>query len=574
MKKSIRILIPLILAITIILCMAWYLLIYDREFTRDMFVFCARFFEQNGKHETSSWLYDLAYRQAGDNDAIAIELAEQHKKGGNFTKAEYTLSKAIADGGSADLYVALCQTFLEQDKVLDAVNMLNNISNPDIKTQIDAMRPAAPTCSPEPGFYNQYISVTVEGDAPTLFVNIDGEYPSTQEDLYEIPVKLQEGENTIYAVAVSPEGLVSPVSIFGFTVGGVIEEVVFNDDALESAIRQQLAVSDDSILYSNDLWTITEFTIPSEAKNYEALRYMVFLEKLTIDSGINGQLSVLSHLSNINTLQITNTKVQADELSVIGTLPNLTTLTLSNCALSTITGLENADTITTLDLSNNTIRDLAPLADMTELTNLNLQHNAVNNIAPLSGLANISTLDLSYNTLRTLTPISGHTALTVLNIESNDLTSVEEIADCTGLQQLNLNSNSINDVSALSACTTLTHLSVTDNKLTRLDGLENLINLTNLNFSNNQVTDLPAFAEDSNLVNIDGSYNLLTTLEPLRDLKNLNNVYMDYNSGISSVESLKDCPNLIQVNVYGTKVRKVTALTEQSIIVNYDPTGY
>ncbi len=573
MKKAIRILIPLILAVAIVLCTAWYLFIYDREFTRDVFVFCARYFEQNGKHETSSWLYDLAYRQAGDNDAIAIELANQHKKGGNYTKAEYTLSKAISDGGSIELYTALCQTYLEQDKVLDAVNMLNNISNPELKAQLDALRPAAPACSPEPGFYSQYISVSVESDVPTLLVNTDGEYPSTQEDFYDIPVKLQEGENTLYAVAVSPEGLVSPISIFGFTVGGVIEEVVFNDDVLESAIRQQLAVSEDKALYSNDLWTITEFTVPSGATNYDVLRYMAFLETLTIDSGVGGQLSVLSHLSNLKTLQITNTKVQAEELSMIGTLPNLTTLTLNNCGLSTIAGLETADTVTTLDLGNNTIRDLSALAAMTELTHLSLQHNAVNTVAALSGLTNLSTLDLSYNTLRTLTPLSGHAALTVLYAGNNALASVEEIASCKGLQQLNLDANTISDISAISDCTALTHLSVADNQLTKLDGIEDLLNLTNLNFANNQVTELPAFSEDCSLVNIDGSYNLLTTLEPLKDLKNLNNVYMDYNSGISSVEVLKDCPNLIQVNVYGTKVKKVTALTEQSIIVNYDPTN-
>jgi hypothetical protein len=46
---------------------------------------------------------------------------------------------------------------------------------------------------------------------------------------------------------------------------------------------------------------------------------------------------------------------------------------------------------------------------------------------------------------------------------------------------------------------------------------------------------------------------------------------MDYNEAISSVEDLTKCPVLVQVNVYGTKVKDVDALTEQSIIVNYNP---
>ena len=66
--------------------------------------------------------------------------------------------------------------------------------------------------------------------------------------------------------------------------------------------------------------------------------------------------------------------------------------------------------------------------------------------------------------------------------------------------------------------------------------------------------------------------NQIKSLEPLKGLKHLNNVFMDYNAGISSVSALANCPKLIQVNVYGTKVTQVGALTSQSIIVNYNPT--
>jgi Leucine-rich repeat (LRR) protein len=72
-------------------------------------------------------------------------------------------------------------------------------------------------------------------------------------------------------------------------------------------------------------------------------------------------------------------------------------------------------------------------------------------------------------------------------------------------------------------------------------------------------------------VNITGSYNLLSSLNSLGGLKKLNNVIMEYNTEISSVNALAKCPNLIQVNVFGTKVRDVSALTDQSIIVNYNP---
>ena len=77
MKKFFRILIPIILVIAIIACIGWYLMIYDRDFTRDMLLSGARYFENQGNHTVSSWFYDQAYIQASNNDAVAIELAMQ-----------------------------------------------------------------------------------------------------------------------------------------------------------------------------------------------------------------------------------------------------------------------------------------------------------------------------------------------------------------------------------------------------------------------------------------------------------------------------------------------------------------
>ena len=72
MKKFFRIIIPIILVIAIIACIGWYLFIYDRDFTRDMLLSGARYFDKNGNHALSSWFYDQAYAQASDNDAVAI----------------------------------------------------------------------------------------------------------------------------------------------------------------------------------------------------------------------------------------------------------------------------------------------------------------------------------------------------------------------------------------------------------------------------------------------------------------------------------------------------------------------
>lgn len=572
MKKVLRILIPILLALAIVFCVVWYLFVYDRAFTRDFLLYQARAFERSGNHAVATWFYNRAYEQSGNSDAVAVELAEQYRASGNYTKAELTLSTAIADGGGVDVYVALCKTYVEQGKLLDAVTMLEKVANPEIKAQLDAMRPAAPTAIPEPGFYSQYISVTVTAQDGTLYVSPDGQYPSVKDDLYTAPIQLVDGENALYALTVGDNGLVSPLAIFGYTIGGVIEQVTFADPVMEAAIRSALNVSESAVLYTNDLWTILNFTVPADVESLADLKLLPFLESLTIQDSVSGQLGNLSGMANLKNLQVSGTAVSPEELAVIGNLPALESLTLSGCGLSSTTGLENAKNISYLDLGNNTIRNITALASMTKLQQLDLQHNALTDLSALSGLTGLTKLNVSYNSLSSLIPIESLTGLTWLDAGTNSLGDPAGVEAMSGLTYLSLAFNSIGDISAVAGCTTLTELNIANNQLTDISNLSDMDKLQKLNFSYNQVEELPDFDESCALVTIDGSHNKLSSLDRLGGLENLNNVYMDYNEDISSVSALADCPVLVLVNVYGTEVTDVSALTKQSIIVNYNPT--
>ena len=572
MKKTFRILIPILLTAAILLGVAWYLLIYDRDFTRDMLLQGARYFDAQGQHAVAAWFYDRAYEQAGDNDTVAIELAQQHKADGNYTQAEAILARAIEDGGGASLYIALSKTYIEQDKILDAVKLLNGITNPEMKAQLDQMRPAAPTATPDPGFYNQYISVTVSAESGTLYVNASGEYPSIYDAPYSEPIALVDGENTLYAVAVADNGLVSPLSVFGYTVGGVIEEIDFADGVFEERVRQLLNVDTETVLYSNDLWEITSFEMPAGAASYADLKYMPFLQELTIRDGVSGELSVLSGLAHLQSLTVTGTPVSSEEFRIISTLPKLERLTLSDCGLSSVSGLENLTNLVYLDLSNNTIRNISSLSSLKKLTEVYLQHNVLTELTSLSGLASIRTLDISYNTISDLSPIGSLSALAWLDAGNNQLTTAAHAAKLTSLEYLCLSYNQLESVSELAALTGLTQLDISNNTVTDISALAALSTLQVFNFSYNQVTELPEFAADCALVTIDGSHNLLESLKPLSGLAHLNSVSMDYNEEIDSVECLANCPVLIIVNVFGTKVTEVKSLTDQSIVVNFDPT--
>ena len=572
MKKFLRVFVPILLVIAIVLCLLWYLFVYDRAFTRDMLLYGARLSDRNNKPAIASWFYDLAYNQSVDSDEVAIELAEQHKADGNYTQAEVILSKAIEDSSSAALYTALSKAYVEQDKFLDAVKLLDGITNPEILAELEPLRPAVPVVSAEPGFYNQYISVTVSSESGTLYVNPNGQYPSVATDLYSEPITLTDGENQIYALAVSDSGLVSPLGIFTYTVGGIIEEVTFADPAVEVAVRQILSVPADTVLMSNQLWDITSFTMPAEAESYADLKYMPFLQELTIANGVSGELEILSGLTGLTKLSITNTPVRTEELSIIGTLIYLQELTLSSCGLSTAAPIENLSSLTYLDLSDNTLRNIQPLENLTGLTQLNLSHNVLTDLSSLTKLAGLTDLDISYNALNTLSPISTLTGIIRLDASHNTLVTLTGIEQLIGLQYLDLGSNTISDISPLVACTVLTELNVSNNTLTDISAAAQLLNLTVLNFSYNQVTELPEFSGDCSLITIDGSHNKLKSVKPLSVVMSINHVYMDYNEELSSIKSLASCYNLVIVNAYGTKVTEVKDLTDRSIVVNYNPT--
>ena len=107
MKKFIRVLVPLLLAVLIIASIGWYLFTYDRGFTRDFLLTQARYNDLHGNSRLSSWFYDLAYNFSNHDENVAIELANLYKADDNYTKAEYTLTNAINSEPSAELFTAI-----------------------------------------------------------------------------------------------------------------------------------------------------------------------------------------------------------------------------------------------------------------------------------------------------------------------------------------------------------------------------------------------------------------------------------------------------------------------------------
>ncbi len=571
MKKITRILVPMLLGLLIIVSIFWYLFVYDRTFTRDTLLGQARYQDMHGNSRISSWFYKAAYSFSGQDEDVAIELAHQYESDGNFTKAEYTLTNAINTYASADLYVALCRTYVRQDKLLDAVNMLDNIRDPELKAKLDDMRPSAPAADYAPGFYSQYMDIHLSSGAPTIYYTMDGTYPSIAGTSYDSSVTLPTGETTLYAIAVDDKGMVSPVTVLSYTISGIIEPAVFSDPIMEAAMRQLIGAEAEDQVLTNELWEITEFTVPEGTVNYSDLALMPYLKKLTIQDKVLDSFESLSTLGALQELDLTASRFPSDSLTILAELPSLTRLTLADCNLSTIAGLADAPHLTYLDLSHNTIRNLEVLAPMTSLTEINLDHNAVTDLTAISGLPKLETVKVSYNSLVDLEELGNCLTLRHIEADHNQLNTLRGLHQLPLLEQLSVNHNNLTHLDRLEEAGEMVSLSVASNDISDLTPLSGMTKLEVLDFSSNRVEFLPTWPDDCALQTIDGSYNQLTSLEPLANLQKLSHVYMDYNL-LTNVDALENCYCLVQVNVYGNEIPDVEKLRDHDIIVNYDPT--
>ncbi len=572
MKKLLKFLVPLIMGGFIIASIGWYLFIYDRDFTRDSLLSQARYQDSYGNSRISAWFYDAAYTFSGHDENVAIELANQYKQDGNYTKAEVTLTQAIRNSPTKELYTALCKAYVEQDKLLDAVNLLDNLSNEVIRAELNVLRPAAPTANYEAGYYSQYINLKLDSNGKYLFYTMDGTYPSIAGSYYNGSISLPAGESTIYAIAVGEDGLVSPVSVLGYTITGIIEEVTFQDPKMEAAIRQAIGAGESRTLYTNELWEITDFTVPDGVTNFSDLSLMPYLTKLTIHDQELDTLSHLVDLSKLIVLDLSGCSFPAEDLQILAKLPSLSSLTIANCGLSTIADLEGAKYLTYLDLSNNTIRNLEPLAQMNTLTEVDLSHNAVTDVSKLSGLENLGKLCLNYNSLTSLTPLNNCIRLSHLEADHNQIASIRGLEKLPQLSHLSVDYNELTEVASLANAHGLTNLSIASNSISDITALSTLTKLEVFDFSGNlEIMALPAWPEGCALKTIDGSYNALVNIDVLKTMQSLTHVYMDYNQ-LTNIDALENCFCLVQINVYGNAIPDVSKLRDRDIIVNYDPT--
>lgn len=551
MKHALKIILPIILILALIIGACCFFLIARRDLTESIFVYWGEHFYEAGRYSRAVAFYKAAMHFAPKDADLAIRLADAYKKSGNYTKAEYTLVSAITQiPDSVQLYVALSKTYVEQDKLLDAETMLGRITNDAVRTQIDALRPAAPVIEPESGNYSEYIDVTVTGASGTVYAVCNSDFPASEQDVYTGPISLEAGESKIVALSVAENGLVSDAVYAGYTVGNVVEEVKLADAGMDAYVRELLGKTAGSTIMSDELWAVEELDLPDTVASLEDLPYFTGLHSLSLHHGTGLDLSVLSQLPTLRKLDLSGCTLSTAAMNTIVTLSELTSLNLSGCAVAEIDALIGLQKLETLDLSNNTVSDLTALSALLALRELNLTNNPITSLSNLKNCTELETLYAGQCAITRVAGLADHTKLKTLVLSGNKITDISALASCTAIETLDLSGNSISDISVVS-------------------GFKKLVDL---NVSSNQITDLPQFDADTPLWHVDISHNQIESLAGLEGNLAVNFINADYNR-IKSVAKLESCIMLVRMNLWDNPVDadEVKQLQDIGILINYNP---
>ena len=124
---------------------------------------------EDGKYARVVKRYETAVELDPQTPEYVLKLADACIADGSYTKAERSLVNAIRTAPSTELYCKLASVYVAQDKLLDAQKMLDSITDPAIRAELDAMRPAAPVFSHEGGEYAEYIDLGISGDGTIYY---------------------------------------------------------------------------------------------------------------------------------------------------------------------------------------------------------------------------------------------------------------------------------------------------------------------------------------------------------------------------------------------------------------------
>ncbi len=503
-----------------------------------------------------------------DPESISLrqEVADIYVQLENFSRAEFHLNTAIDYAGAkqSKFYAKLCSVYVMQDKLMDAVSLLDN-PQPLAKTEVDAMRPAPPVLSPEPGAYESNVSISIDvPDGSKCYIKVstarsnDGsayDIPSAEENLYTEPIAVPEGDSVVRAVIVDGNGVVSKWFLATYRLENVDAVLTFKDATIENAVREILAYPTGDIL-AHQVWTIPVLEIEGEHKytTLEDLKYLTSLQELSLTGdGAACDISILPTLTTLDTLSLKNFAIDSIVFKNVANMTWLSELNLSRNFIASLTGIDALTGLKKLNLSENSIVDISPMENLTQLTELNLSQNSIQDLPALAKLTNITRLELANNRIQLLTGLEKLTNLEYIDITFNTCLNVEALSKCKKLKNASLSHNALEQLDGLEGSVSLETLNLSNNLLIDLSEIGSLQGLKVLDISSNAVESLEIMVNLVALEKLFASKNEIKSIDSLTELKALNELDIENNS-ISTIANLKKCTALKSVKAFGNSL--------------------
>ena len=314
-------------------------------------------------------------------------------------------------------------------------------------------------------------------------LNLDDNTNLTQQKA-AVLYKLQQGGTTITL----PQGITLPTAA---------DIVVFNNPALEAAVRSALRISTGYPILASKITDLTNLTA-----TYKKIDDLTGLEGATgltrLDLGNNEivDLAPLQNLTNLTNLDLADNQIV--DVFPIRNLTSLTNLDLDDNEIEDVSALSGLSSLRTLDLRGNDVMDVAALRDLTSLTYIYLSGNEnLTNLEWLGALENLrsdirlpdvvripdTNLDAA---VRTQLRIAGNTV-------PNDLPMSEELLE--SLETLNASNRNIADLTGCEHMTALTSLDLRNNRITDVTPLSKLYSFETLRLSGNTILDTSVLRE-------------------------------------------------------------------------------
>lgn len=541
-------------------------------FTQDknIFGFSDRYYEKamsyisSGDFENAEKSLEDCLKLDPDYKKARVELVELYEQEQKYTECEKLLKESIAlQPRNEYYYKELVSVLTAQNKITEAIEFVNSISSSYMIIKMSESRPANVNSLPDPGTYDDAISVKLTGsENATVYYTTDGTVPTKNSSVYnpQSPISVAKGTVTIRAVAINDLGLISDEYSATYRIYNANTAYIFLDDKVEQMVRVALNKLTGTIYY-RELENIKQLSNVKKG-DYEYTGSIRTLEDLLVmpnltdialyDEQTIDDLKPLTQLKQLSSLTLSGCMIDDSDMKQISEIIWLSGLNIDNNQVSDISGLKNMSILKSLSAVNNSIKSISTISSLMNMKVLNLANNLISDTSPLSSLTALKTLDLSYNLITSASDLSSLTSLTELHLDGNTIKQLDQISRLTKLITLSVSDNPIQYLSPLSGFGSLSTLSIDGTSVTSLSELSGLYSLTTLDCSRTAITDFSPLS-GMNVTNLTATQSALTSAETLALASSVEVLNISNNS-ITDATPLTYLNNLKVLNISNNPV--------------------